>query len=317
MTLSIIIPVYNVEKFINRCLESILNEKTIGLSFEVIIVNDGTPDGSMAVVETYASKYENVKILNQENQGLSMARNNGLELAEGEYVWFVDSDDWLSSGAVSDVIEMIENHPGVDVISHPIVWKHASGDVIDWEEKEFTISGKDYLKQGVYCTPIQRFIFRRKFLMGSGVKFYPGIYHEDVLFSNLILYHAKEVYYCGTPIYQYRQNEESVMHSIKIKNAYDMIAVHKQLMAFLQEGHVLDEDRVWWQKRAMLVLEESFSHAWLLRGSDDYSNYVSDTKDYRREQCDACSNLGDWRWKIKCWLFKHPVLNKRRRELFS
>ncbi len=315
MKLSIIIPVYKVEQYIEQCLGSILNDETQGLPFEVIVVNDGTPDGSMAIVDKFASAYANIKILNQENQGLSSARNNGLDLTAGEYVWFVDSDDWLSEGAVSEVIEMIATHSGVDVLSHPIVWKHASGDVVDWEENKFTISGIAYLKQGVYCTPIQRFIFRREFLESSGVSFFPGIYHEDVLYSNLILYLARDVYYSGKPLYQYRQNVESVMHSIKIKNAYDMITVHKQLMAFLQDGHIQEADRVWWQKRALLVLEESFSHAWLLRGTEDYNRYVVDTKEYRESQCNACGELGDWRWKIKCWLLKHPVLNKYRREL--
>ena len=94
--LSIIIPVYNVEKYIHRCLTSCCKQSDASLDeYEIIIINDGTPDNSMDVVYNIAKKYSNIVIFNQKNKGLSAARNQGLEIAKGEYVQFLDSDDWL------------------------------------------------------------------------------------------------------------------------------------------------------------------------------------------------------------------------------
>lgn len=105
--LSIIIPVYKVEKYIEKCLNSIFSNN-INLSLcEVIVVNDGTPDNSMSIVDAYGAKYSNLKVINQANQGLSMARNNGIAMAKGQYVWCVDSDDWISHDCLNLIIRHI------------------------------------------------------------------------------------------------------------------------------------------------------------------------------------------------------------------
>ena len=103
---SIIIPVYNVEKYLKRCLDSVCNQAYENL--EILIVNDGSKDGSLKICNEYANKYSNIKLLNQENQGLSESRNNGLKAATGEYVMFVDSDDWLCDGAVNEMVNFME-----------------------------------------------------------------------------------------------------------------------------------------------------------------------------------------------------------------
>ena len=116
--LSIIIPIYNVEPYIGRCIESILSQITESVdSVEVIMVNDGTQDGSMDIVKLQISGSPFVTVINQENKGLSCARNAGLDLAKGKYVWFVDSDDWLLPEAVSRVIDVVRRCDGVDMIA--------------------------------------------------------------------------------------------------------------------------------------------------------------------------------------------------------
>lgn len=93
--LSIIVPIFKVEKYIRRCLESIFRQGLNDDVFEVIIVNDGTPDRSMEVIADIIQQHQNITVINQENQGLSVARNNGIEQARGEYILFIDSDDLL------------------------------------------------------------------------------------------------------------------------------------------------------------------------------------------------------------------------------
>ena len=94
--LSIIIPVYDVEAYLPECLDSIFSQRDALSDIEVILVNDGSPDGSAAILEEYRKRYDNITVITQSNQGLSLARMNGLERAQGEYVWFVDSDDYLT-----------------------------------------------------------------------------------------------------------------------------------------------------------------------------------------------------------------------------
>lgn len=100
LKLSIIVPVYNVEKYIRPCFESIFKQGLDDADFEVIIVNDGTKDRSMEMIEDIISQHNNITVINQENQGLSVARNNGMDIARGDYIQFVDSDDILIENCV-------------------------------------------------------------------------------------------------------------------------------------------------------------------------------------------------------------------------
>src|SRR5699024_7703741 len=94
--LSIIVPVYNTEKYIETCLESLLNQDIDKSMYEIICVNDGSTDGSLAILKEYAKQYDNVVLIDKENEGVSIARNIGLEKARGDYVWFIDADDWVA-----------------------------------------------------------------------------------------------------------------------------------------------------------------------------------------------------------------------------
>ncbi|OOF41837.1 hypothetical protein BKK49_04180, partial [Rodentibacter rarus] len=107
VSLSFVVPVYNVEKYLAQCLESLVSQS---VSKEIIIVNDGSTDGSLAVAEEYLSRYSFITIINQHNQGLSAARNAGLRQAKGRYVYFVDSDDWLVEMQFDRMVEIADQH---------------------------------------------------------------------------------------------------------------------------------------------------------------------------------------------------------------
>jgi len=107
MILTIVIPVYKVEKYIDKCLSSIYATSCHEDVFEIIVVNDGTPDDSMTIVSKHADKHTNLRIINQKNQGLSRSRNVGIENAKGDYIWFVDSDDWVENGFLSKLISLL------------------------------------------------------------------------------------------------------------------------------------------------------------------------------------------------------------------
>lgn len=125
---TVIIPVYNVEQYLEECLDSLLAQTIPQEEMEVLMINDGSPDGSLAICERYAAQYGNFKVLSQENQGVSTARNNGIRNAKGKYLMYLDSDDTLSPGTVKNVTDFFDKHyDEVDVVAFPIVFCYENG----------------------------------------------------------------------------------------------------------------------------------------------------------------------------------------------
>ena len=212
MLFSIIIPVYNVERYIARCLESCLRQDLDSGEYEIIVVNDGTPDNSMEIVRAYAQQHSNIVIAEQENMGLSLARNKGLELAQGEYVWFVDSDDRIEDN-------------GTDTLRFGYADAGAS-----------VYTGRYLLSQMRYKYPAQFTIYSRRFLTSHGLTFYPKIYHEDFEFSPRAYYFANRVSYYERPVYYYEcSNTASIMHTQSTKRAFDMLQIIRLHLNFLQD----------------------------------------------------------------------------------
>ena len=120
MTLSIIVAIFNVESYLRQCLDSIFDGTADKTQFEVILVNDGSQDGASLILEDYRQRFGNCIVIEQENQGLSATRMNGLAQARGEYIWFVDGDDWLEPNAVDSVFKLIHDHHGFSVFVMPI-----------------------------------------------------------------------------------------------------------------------------------------------------------------------------------------------------
>ena len=188
MILSIIIPVYKVEKYIAKCLESIVRQIGSINDVEIIIVNDGTPDNSMEIVEKYAHDNEYIKIINQENQGLSGARNTGIKKAIGDFIWFVDSDDWIEEGFIYRVLPVLKKTDR-DILIFRIreydenVGERGLRNVLH-ETNEIQCTGLEAMKMSslyhMDLTPIQEHIIRRAFILEHGLFFKQGIYHEDV-----------------------------------------------------------------------------------------------------------------------------------------
>lgn len=243
--LSIIIPIYNVEPYIGRCIESILSQITESVdSVEVIMVNDGTQDGSMDIVKLQISGSPFVTVINQENKGLSCARNAGLDLAKGKYVWFVDSDDWLLPEAVSRVIDVVRRCDGVDMIATRLL-HHDEATGRESAENFPSMSartGREYMFAGNLKGASQRYILRRQFLLDNNLRFLPGVYHEDGDFGIRMTYLAQSCYVLPDPVYVYRLRKTgSIMSSRKQKMNTDLVAIYQGLVKFA-DLHVSRED---------------------------------------------------------------------------
>ena len=182
MKLSIVIPVYNVEPFIRGTLDSIYKQGVDESLFEVIVVNDGTPDNSMAIVEMFADAHTNLAIINQKNQGLSAARNSGITVAKGDYIWVVDSDDSITENSISQALGEITRHPYVEMFCF---------DLNEQRGDNFTpttlFSKPSYCKYYgevhdgyFFCRKLptgiaQRFLFSKSFLQKYELEFTPGM----------------------------------------------------------------------------------------------------------------------------------------------
>ncbi|SHF95500.1 Glycosyl transferase family 2 [Bacteroides faecichinchillae] len=205
MLLSIIIPVYNVEKYIRKTLDSIYSQSFLYEDLEVIVVNDGTPDHSMKIVAEFDKVCSNFHVINQKNKGLSGARNTGLLAAQGKYIWFVDSDDWLEDGCVDKILHLL---------------KSATEDVFVFRIREYDEEGRIIIERrhpypdGYHCTgkecmlnekfintPVQIYVLRRKFLLDNKLDFVEGLIHEDMEFVPRMMIFAQSVVF--QPIFSY------------------------------------------------------------------------------------------------------------------
>ena len=216
---SIIIPVYNVEKYIKECLDSL--KKQTYQDFEVIIINDGTKDKSMEIAKKYP-----YKIINQLNQGLSVARNNGVKHAKGEYIIFLDSDDYLEKDTLLKISESLSNNP--DIVRFQIKEIYEDGIIKEYPEKAFHgLNGEEafakivkyHFVENAWCYAIKRKYYQRK-----KFSFKPGTIHEDFGVIPLVVREAKIVNSINYIGYNYRQRQGSIMSNkdyTKIKKQVD------------------------------------------------------------------------------------------------
>lgn len=284
--LSIIIPIYNVEKYVGKTMESIVRQGDELLKCEVIIVNDGTPDNSMSIVTDYVDKIPNLKIINQSNRGLSCARNAGLEIACGDYVWFVDSDDSISENALESIYTAISNYHAqiigfavkrIDELTgeptiEPCIVKKMYQKILG---KSYTGM---YLHRKTHNGMVQRYIIERNFLLKNKLYFFPGIYFEDTDLLVKAKCLATDVVISNDIIYNYLvRSGGNIMSSFKRKHLEDVETIIRRNINFKKEHRSI--------KGVSYILncsifEDSF---WILNQNDQtidcFSNFMIEHKD--------------------------------------
>lgn len=237
---SIIVPVYNVEDYINRCVKSLLQQDYP--NFEVILVNDGSTDSSTACCHKWALEDERVQVIDKENGGLSDARNVGIEAAMGEFLLFVDSDDYIKEGMISAMMKKISEE-NAEVCVCDMEYEYDSG------RKEYS-SGGDFEKGSIQENPqlirINNSACNKLFSKSlfNSIHFPVGKVYEDLATIPKVLFLAKKIIKVNEPFYVYYQREGSIAHtaSSKVFDVYDAIA---SCITFMEENHadqkVIDE----------------------------------------------------------------------------
>jgi glycosyltransferase involved in cell wall biosynthesis len=233
--LSVIVPVYNVEPYLRQCLDSVF-DGTADTKYEVIIVNDGSTDGSAAIIDEYRQRFDNCIVIEQENQGLSAARMNGLAKAVGEYVWFVDSDDWLDPGAIERSCKMIEASKGYSVycIQLRIHSNESDSSVSEYRIDHSQIrDGWDLLQGSFPHGRVQRYIILRSLFEQPWLYFPHGHLYEDMYFCRVLLVLGGTVFVSDCSLYHYRSSRPgSITNTVDIRSSYDIVSLYSQLKSF-------------------------------------------------------------------------------------
>lgn len=264
ITLSIIIPVYKVEDYVGQCLQSVFDGGHDESLYEVIVVNDGTPDKSMDVVRRVCAGHDNVKIIEQDNQGLSAARMAGLAKAEGEYVWFVDSDDWLEIGAVDIILKILSKNTLYSVYIMPLIWTGTRENRCDYViDEDIPFFNNDVFNTGFPLPAIQRYVIHHELLKEDGVYFPLGLIHEDEYFYRVVLYRASSVLTLKSPLYYYRQRDNSIMNSRTIQSFYDIVSIYRQLQVF-RKSIVSLSDQGWFQRDISSFLLRGYKDSYMI-----------------------------------------------------
>lgn len=211
MLLSIIVPIYNTQIYLSRCIESLYNQGLCEMDFEVILVNDGSTDGSLVLCERYACEHSNIRIITQHNQGLSLSRNIGILWAKGKYVCFVDSDDYLAADGLSKVIEYCDGqHDIIRCWCHMVYNDIKPKDIVNEGNVTFDGSGHDYLKKFGLETFCVNCLYKKEYLLTNNLFFCPNIYGEDIRFMADVLLRNPFVLSLSYSFYNYMIREGSI-----------------------------------------------------------------------------------------------------------
>lgn len=246
--LSVIVPVYNTEAFLATCLDSILSQT--GVTMEVIIVNDGSTDSSADIIQRYAMKDSRIRCEYQTNQGLSVARNAGLRSAKGEYVLFVDSDDWLLPDSLRYYL-YVAHRKDVDVVVGIVSIYYENGTVGVWsfdadlQNRQPVMSGEEYLNSVVqsrrFAPMVYTYFCRRSMLEQYDLTFEPGLIHEDELWTPHMLLRARSLTFGATPHYAYRRRTSgsitsSTSQSARLQSLIKIVGIMSETYCAMPPG---------------------------------------------------------------------------------
>lgn len=249
---SVIVPVYKVERFLPRCLDSIINQTLKDI--EIICVNDGSPDNSLQILEDYAKKDLRIKIINQENSGPSVSRNKGILMAQGEYIGFVDSDDWLDIDFYEKLYAAAQKYDAdIAACGIKVYRKYSRVNYMLKYTKEHCVNDlerKLYLCDVPETCNVWNKIYRTTFIKNKNIKFEAGIHmQEDVSFTMEALYYSGNLVAVPATLYNYeRRNENSIVRSKSLKKKQDVEYTQNKMFEFLKSNNI-NLPKTWRQVR--------------------------------------------------------------------
>ena len=281
MKISIIVPVYNVEEYIDRCLASLVNQSLE--DDEIIIVNDGSPDNSQSIIDKYVKKNpKKIKSFIQENGGQGSARNFGLQQATGEYIAYVDSDDWIESNMLLEMYEKASSE-NLDIVICGSYNVKGNDKIVELDNIFFSDNQKNafFGRMAVWNK-----IYRRSLLIDNQLKFRSKVWYEDVDFTLRAVANATKIGYINKPLYNYLIREGSTMNNsnidrnLEIIQAFEQVLQSKELKKYREIVEFLAIDHIYIsamvrvliaqanRKRKKIIVQKLYSYI-----NDNFSNY--------------------------------------------
>ena len=250
-SLSIILPVFNVEKYLDRCIKSILEETYKDL--ELVIVNDGTKDDSENIIIRYLEKYNNITYIVKENGGLSHARNVGYTYAKGEYIAFFDSDDYIEKDMYEKLMAKVKDYNYDIVVCDLYMEYEQTGKKIyvgsnvekeykDVEEDNNEISIRKEIMENIYIA-VHNKIYKKELIektFENGMPFVNGMYYEDIVYTYSILQNTRSISFVKEPLYYYVQRTSSISNNYD-KKLYDIITSVEMLIENAVENNRFED----------------------------------------------------------------------------
>lgn len=254
--ISVIIPVYNVEKYLSKCLDSVINQSL--KEIEIIVVNDGSTDKSQSIIDEYIKKDNRIISIMQENGRQGKARNTGLYRSKGEYISFIDSDDYIEKDMLLKMYNNAkENNSEIVICSYNIVYPNKIiSEKIDHELLKST-ENNEPLKLLNAISPCTR-IYKRKFLIDNNIIFKEKVYYEDVAFALKNISLANYITYVNEPLYNYLKREGSTMTSTNLSKNLDIIDAFEDTVNFFRKHEIYEK---FYNEIEFLAIDELFISA--------------------------------------------------------
>lgn len=238
--ISIIIPVYNVALYLRQCIESIINQEG---NIEIILVDDGSPDECPTICDEYAKKDSRISVIHKQNDGVSSARNAGLDIARGEWIWFIDGDDYIEQNSLQVLVNAINKYPASDLIQMGMKYLYEDKLSDCKVENVLNLNKVSFLKRYIsFHNP--RILFKREIIEDYNLRFTKGLkVSEDQEFQ------LKYMMLCKSPVqislspYIYRQREGSVTHNSETykRVVSDTFTVLENLISFINKNNIKTE----------------------------------------------------------------------------
>ena len=216
MKLSIIIPIYNIEAYLAECIDSIVNQID-NKEVEIILINDGSTDNCKSICEEYVKKHQNILLINQSNRGQGFARNLGLEIAKGEFVWFIDGDDWIIDNTINTILENLNNFD-IEMLEFSFQFyyqktkKFASS--LYGEKNIETTNGIDFIKKNErVLIPVWLYIYKKSFLKTNKIIFNEETFSEDEKFNWDCFCYVNKIKKIDLIVVNYRIRPNSLINS--------------------------------------------------------------------------------------------------------
>lgn len=232
--ISVIVPIYNVEQYLSKCIDSILNQ--IYKNLEVILVDDGSSDNCGQICDDYAKIDCRIKVVHKENGGLSDARNAGIKVATGEYVCFVDSDDWISKEMISSLYTCMQEDKS-DIVCSGVMWVTEGEEEIrnDTVNEKIILDEIDGLRELLYDRKLKQHVWNKlyRFDLIKDIPFEKGKYHEDVFWSYQVIARAKRISVVPESFYYYVQRAGSIMGESYSEKRLDALDANAERCKFI------------------------------------------------------------------------------------